>query len=129
MNQYTVQFYRDEEGWWVARVTGLRGVHSQGRSIEEARRHVREALSLVVGDKKARSANFCEKIHLPAEIRRCLSELQRRKMEEANATSRARKAAEKAAQVLTRKMQLSLRDAAALTGFSFQRIQQLLSER
>ena len=64
MNQYTVQFYRDEEGWWVARVTGLRGVHSQGRSIEEARRHVREALSLVVGDTKAKSAKFCEKIHL-----------------------------------------------------------------
>jgi predicted RNase H-like HicB family nuclease len=42
MNSYAVVYERDEEGWWIARVVGVRGVHSNGRTIEEARRRVRD---------------------------------------------------------------------------------------
>ncbi len=50
MSTYTVRYERDERGWWVARVLGLPGCHTQGRSIAQARERIREALSLLVED-------------------------------------------------------------------------------
>jgi predicted RNase H-like HicB family nuclease len=46
---YTVTYLRDEAGWWIARVQGIAGVNSDGRTLEEARYRVREALALAIG--------------------------------------------------------------------------------
>ena len=42
--RYTVTYSRDEDGYIVASVPALPGCHSQGRSKEEARRNIREAM-------------------------------------------------------------------------------------
>ena len=42
--KYTVAFTRSEDGYIVASVPALPGCHSQGRSLEEARRNIREAM-------------------------------------------------------------------------------------
>ena len=47
---YRIAYERDESGWWVASVRGVRGCHTQGRTVEEARRRVIEAMELFVGD-------------------------------------------------------------------------------
>lgn len=125
MKRYTVTFERDEERWWVATVRGVPGVHSQGRSIDEARRHVREALGLAIGDEAAEHAQLVDDVRLPAAARKALAELEKARADEATARVKARKAAARVARTLTEDLHLSRRDAAALTGFSFQRIHQL----
>ena len=123
--RYKVTFERDEDNWWVASVRGVQGVHSQGRSIEEARRHVREALALAIGDDAAEGAELVDDIRIPAAVKRALAELNRARAAEESARAKARKAAARVALKLTKELHLSRRDAAELTGYSFQRIQQL----
>ncbi|PZC47439.1 MAG: putative nuclease of the RNAse H fold, HicB family [Chloroflexi bacterium] len=42
--RYTVTYVRDEDGYIVASVGALQGCHSQGRTLEEAKRNIREAM-------------------------------------------------------------------------------------
>ncbi len=50
VKSYRVSYERNESGWWVASVRGVRGCHTQGRTVDEARRRIREALVLFVDD-------------------------------------------------------------------------------
>lgn len=59
---YTVTFDRDESGWWQARVPGVTGCHTQGRTMDEARRRIRGALALFVDD--ATDAELVEDVRL-----------------------------------------------------------------
>jgi predicted RNase H-like HicB family nuclease len=43
--QYTVEYTRDEDGWVFADVVELPGCHTQGRTREQARERIREALA------------------------------------------------------------------------------------
>ncbi len=126
MKRYVVEYERDSERWWVASVRGVSGVHTQGRSIEEARRRVREALALSVGDEVAETAELVDRVKLPADAKRKVAALKRALAQEAKARARARRAARSATLALTEGLHLSRRDAAELTGYSFQRIQQLV---
>jgi predicted RNase H-like HicB family nuclease len=38
MSKYHVSYERDEAGWWVASVRKVRGCHTQGRTVDEARK-------------------------------------------------------------------------------------------
>ena len=69
MARCEVTYARDEGGWWIARVRGVPGVHSNGRTIAEARRRVREALALAVGDTAAEKADLVDNVQLPASLR------------------------------------------------------------
>ena len=40
MKRYRVTYERDESGWWVAAVRGVRCSHTQGRTVDEARRRL-----------------------------------------------------------------------------------------
>ena len=40
--------FRQEGDWWAAWVVELPGAHSQGRTLEEARENLREAVQLVL---------------------------------------------------------------------------------
>ena len=46
MKTYAVIYERDEDGWWVADVPGVPGCHTQGRTIEQARERILDALTL-----------------------------------------------------------------------------------
>ena len=50
LNVYHVAYERDESGRWVASVRGVRGCHTQGRTVDEARRRIREAMELFIDD-------------------------------------------------------------------------------
>jgi predicted RNase H-like HicB family nuclease len=58
-----VAYEQDDSGWWVASIREVRGCHSQGRTIDKARRRVHEALGLFIED-DAESAEFVD--DLPA---------------------------------------------------------------
>jgi predicted RNase H-like HicB family nuclease len=47
MSVYHVAYERDESGWWVASVREVRGCHTQGRTVDEARRRIRKSDGLV----------------------------------------------------------------------------------
>ena len=50
--RFTVGFSRGEDGYVVASVPALPGCHSQGRTIEEARLNIREAMQGYVASLK-----------------------------------------------------------------------------
>ena len=51
VKSYRVAYERDESGWWVATVRGVRGCHTQGRTVDEAR----EQLQHLVGTSRVGS--------------------------------------------------------------------------
>jgi predicted RNase H-like HicB family nuclease len=127
MKRFKVTYKRDEDGVWVASAAGLKGCHTQGRSIDEARRHIREAIALYLDltNREEAALEIVDDVRLPAEVRKALTQLKRARELENDARVKARETAERVAVQLTEKLNLSRRDAAELTGFSFQRIQQL----
>jgi len=46
LKSYTAIFERDESGSWLARIPSIRGCHTYGRTLEQARTRLREALGL-----------------------------------------------------------------------------------
>lgn len=56
--EYTVVIEQDEEGWLVATVPSLPGCHTQGRTLEEVRERVREAIGAYVGSDAAPRSRF-----------------------------------------------------------------------
>lgn len=129
MKRFKVEFERDEDGWWVAKVRGVAGVVSQGRSIEQARDRIREALSLAIGDAAAEKAELIDSVRLPPAAQRLVAAMKKAQARQEKAANEARDAIRAATLLLTQKLHLSRRDAAALTGYSFQRIQQIVAER
>jgi predicted RNase H-like HicB family nuclease len=125
MSKYVVTYERDEGGWWIAEVRGVAGVNSDGRTVADARRRVREALSLAIGDAAAERAEFVDDIKLPADVRRVVKQATAARARLDEVQSKALEATAAAASVLTRKFGLSVRDAAEMLGVSHQRIQQL----
>ena len=47
MNKFTAMFERDGD-WWIGYVEELPGANTQGRTLEEARENLKEAVALVI---------------------------------------------------------------------------------
>ena len=124
---YRVVIERDESGAWIAHVRGVRGCHTYGRTLDQVRRRIREALSLWVED--ADTAELLEEIRLPDEARQAIrrSSAARRRAE--NGRANAQVATVAAANVLVDRLGLGVRDAGELLGLSHQRVQQLVAGR
>jgi len=121
VKRYRVAYERDESGWWVASVYGVRGCHTQGRTVDEARRRIVEALKLFVDD--ARKARIVDDVKLPTAATRAIRTYAtlRKKADEEN--RRATRAARRAVRLLrSGTLRMSARDAARLLGLSHQRV-------
>jgi len=125
MNQIQVDFERDEAGFWVASVPAIEGCHSQGRSIQQVRKRIREAMSLFIDD--AHAVRLVEKIHLPKDVRALLGTFQTAREKADVAVETAQRTTQEAAVFLARERKMSVRDIGELLGLSHQRVQQLLS--
>lgn len=128
-NRYTVKYERDESGWWVAQVKEAPAAITQGRTITEARRRIREALALAIDDdERAEKAELVDDVRLEADVRRVLRQARtaRERMEAERAKAQA--STSEAVRVLTGRLNLSMRDTAELLGLSHQRVQQLAQD-
>jgi predicted RNase H-like HicB family nuclease len=121
MRTYTVEVRRDERGWWVASVRGVRGCHTQGRTLREVERRIREALALFVSD--ARHARV--RLALPAALERIARARQALRVRAERERRREQEALVRAVRELTEERGLSLRDVGELLHVSHQRVQQL----
>ena len=124
---YDVAVQRDPSGAWLARVPSVPGCHTYGRSLEEVRSRIREALSLWVND--AEEADLRLDVRLPADTRSGLARARRARERSTHAQHEASVAVRQVAADLTDRLGLSRRDAAEILGISHQRVQQLLSSR
>lgn len=125
-SKYHVDYDRDESGHWIATVRGVTGCHTYGRTIEEARRRVREALATAVDN--ADSAALVDNVKLPKPIEREVKRARSLRRDAEERSARAGEAARKTARVLLKKMGLSVRDAGTILGMSGQRVQQLAAD-
>lgn len=123
VKSYTVRYERDDTGWWVATVKGVKGCHTQGRTIEEARRRIREALGLFV--KNADGARLEDEVRLPSKVRAALGRYRTLRTRLERDQEAAAAATRDAVAVLRKDFGLSVRDAADLLGLSFQRVHQI----
>jgi predicted RNase H-like HicB family nuclease len=127
VKRYRVAYERDESGWWVASVRGVRGCHTQGRTVDEARRRIREALELSVDD--ARKVAIVDEVKLPSAATQAIRTYATLRKKADEEDRRAARAARRAVRVLrSGKLKMSARDAARLLGLSHQRVHQLTQE-
>lgn len=124
--RYTVLFQLDESGAWIVSVSGVRGCHTYGRSLAEARRRIREALALWVKD--ADKADLEEEVRLPARARQTLNRTRAIRARAEAEREHAQGATAEAARMLIGELRLGVRDAGELLGVSFQRVHQLLAD-
>jgi len=122
--KYTVRIERDETGAWLARVPEVPGCHTYGRSLRQAKRRIREALSLWVTD--ADRADLSFDIRLPRDTGRAVATARSVRKAADRAQREAMEATKRAAADLTGSFGLSVRDTAELLELSHQRVQQLL---
>ena len=127
VKSYRVAYERDESGWWAASVRGVPGCHTQGRTVDEARRRIREALGLFVDD--AGKAPIVDDVKLPTAATKAIRVYASLRKKADEGDRRAARAARRAVRVLrTGKLKMSARDAARLLGLSHQRVHQLSQE-
>jgi predicted RNase H-like HicB family nuclease len=124
---FKVVFEPDGGGWHVT-IPSVKGCHSWGQSLGQARRNIREALACCVdvfgtaeqADAAAASAVFAEDVKLPPTAR---AAVQRHKRAQLTA-ARARKDSTESAKALAK--ELSLRDAGELLGMSPEGVRKLM---
>jgi len=127
VSTYRVVYERDESGWWHVRVPAVAGCHTQGRTVEEARRRIREALGLFV--RNARTVKLKDQISLPAPARKAIHQYARYRRLAERDEAKASRAARTVVKILRRgKLKMSTRDAAELLGLSHQRVHQLAED-
>jgi predicted RNase H-like HicB family nuclease len=120
--KYTATVERDEAGWWVATVHGIAGVHTQGRTLEQVRERVREALAAAKP-----GAVLGEVVIKPRDLGALLRKVQTARQRAKKQDAEAHKLLRLAARELEAKG-VGRRDAGELLGVSFQRVQQLVDE-
>lgn len=120
MRRMRVVFERDASGAWIVSVPRVHGCHSYGRTLEQARMRIREALRLFDVD----HVELAEDIRLPATLLDTVRRA-RRARERSEAQRAAAQAELRAATSALTRAGLSRRDAGSLLGLSRQRVHQL----
>ena len=126
LKSFTVLYERDETGWWVAQVKQAPAAITQGRTLAEARRRIREALGLALGsDSAAGRATLVDDVRLPPDVRRAIKAVGISRARLERSRQLLSKAMNEATCKLLDRVGLSVRDTAELLDLSHQRIQQL----
>lgn len=125
---YKAIYERDATGVWTVELASPREVHTWGRSIDQTRSRLREALGLWLDDDRAGvTATFEEEFRLPSRARSAVKSARELRVTAQSTAEKSQAALRLAVRQLIAEQHLSVRDAAELLGVSFQRVQQLAS--
>jgi predicted RNase H-like HicB family nuclease len=128
MRKFRVTYDLDVDGFWTAKIPEIPGCISDGRSIAEARRNIREAIECcidVLSEHDASTAELIDDVHLPRTLQKPV-----------NKVNKLRAQLDEQSESLTKQMidtitlletsGLSTRDIGYLLHMSHQRIHQLV---
>lgn len=121
-HKYQAVYERDSDGRWLVRVPAISGCHTHGRTIEQARERIREALSLFVAD--ADRAEIEDKVSLPVPIQQLVKQTLRARQRLERDQVVLFSTQERAVKALKRRG-LSYRDAGQVLDLSHQRVEQI----
>ncbi len=121
--KYRAVYEREPDGRWTVAISKVKGCHTHGRTIEQARDRIREALGLFVGD--AETAEIDDDVRMPAAVRVAVRHAQQRRQQLETARGRVSAAERRAVRYLRQHMKLGHRDAGSILGLSHQRVHQL----
>ena len=124
VKRYVVRYKRDASGTWIATVPAVRGCHTCGRTLDQAKSRIREALALF--DDNADKAELLDRIVLTADARSLITRVKSARTRAASEQQNAAAVTIAAARFLTTDLGLSTRDAGKLLDRSHQRIQHLV---
>ena len=127
VNTYTGEYHREGDGW-VAEVTEVPQVHTYGRTLPKTQEYLREALALVL-DVEADSFELLTKLHIAKSVDKLVARALKVREQAEVISADAKQATATAAVALVEQGGLRRRDAAAALGLSFQRVDQIVSER
>jgi predicted RNase H-like HicB family nuclease len=122
--KYTVTYERDEDGWWVATAKGLKGCHTQGKTLATARERIREAMGLFIDN--ASKVDIVDDVKLPPGTQVVVRAAVEALLESRRVAEVTKRVSTKAAKMLEHEG-ISRRDAAEIMGISHQRVQQIAS--
>ncbi len=125
MNQFRVVFEVEHDGNWLVRAPDIRGCHSYGRSLNEARNNIREALGLFV--EGSSDIDLVEQRRLPRSARTAIQACLRARQDANTASDAAQRITAATARHLHQEIGLGVRDIGEILGISHQRVAQLLA--
>jgi predicted RNase H-like HicB family nuclease len=126
VKSYQAHYALDETGWWLATIAAIPGCHTQGRTLEQAEKRLREALSLFISARAAAGVRLVARVALsPNASRKLLAATTKRNA--ANALAKQSQDATRAAARTLARDGLSLRDVGRLLSVTRQRAHQLVS--
>lgn len=122
MTTYRVTVWREPEGGWGASADEIDGAHTDGRSLAEIDRHIREAIALVLDLPRGAEDTMDVALHIRVgdDIDALVDDARRARQ----AAKRAQALTIDAVQAL-RKRGVSVRDAARVLGITSGRVSQL----
>jgi predicted RNase H-like HicB family nuclease len=120
--KYRAVYERDADGRWIVEIPQVQGCHTYGRTIDQARERIREALKLFVAN--AEAVELVDQVRLPSSVQKVVRDAQTWRDKFERARTRAA-AAERRAVDCLRSMKLGHRDAGSILGLSHQRVHQL----
>ncbi len=120
--KYRAVYEREPDGRWTVEIPQVRGCHTYGRTIDQARERIREALDLFV--KNADATEIVDDVKLPAGLKAEIRRVQRLR-EKVSRDEQLMTAAQAKVVMAMRRLKLGHRDAGRLLGLSHQRVQQL----
>ena len=104
-------------------------MNGDGRTVADARRRVREALALAIGDAAAGAADLIDDVKLPGDARKLVARATAARSKLDAVQAEAQESTATAVRELRKRLGLSIRDIADLLGISHQRVQQLARAR
>ncbi|HEV3312439.1 MAG TPA: type II toxin-antitoxin system HicB family antitoxin [Chloroflexota bacterium] len=122
--QYTARYRRDD-GIWLVEIDEIPQVHSFGRTLEQARSRILDALALWLEQEDGSSLLIRDRIEgISQQLADEISEAIATRGESARLAAQAREASARAARALVTDGGMSMRDAATLLHISHQRVHQ-----
>ncbi|HEY3498240.1 MAG TPA: type II toxin-antitoxin system HicB family antitoxin, partial [Polyangiaceae bacterium] len=122
--KYTISYALDAgNGWWTAELAGVPGCITQGRTIEQARERMREAIQAWFDLSRPFDGALVDDVRLPAQARAIVQKVRVAKEQAEDAIEVLSESSRRAVKTLTG-LGMSLRDAGTLLGLSRQRAQQ-----